>query len=599
MFAPDGAGPPHIASRRIGKIRRIYMENYIYRASGYSAEVSQDFITVRQNGRKLCSLMPMTAVAAVLEKDGEFTEKRDANERITAFEALSDGVFRWQSESDLWKKEYLLECDGEGFTYSVKLSGEGALGKTDYFGGMTGEEDTDGSRYHFCEYFFPCPGCSPKKFTRLPAALPYRSFFELLIPPSYVYSFRTEDMEDRFGLGLIAKEGEYNFIHFDYETASDSSGRHTFFLSTDFEGHTRVNGSFELPKIRSFFGGDDIAVVKKYADYHFDSGLCRKNNFENVPRWWHGPIVCGWNEQGAQVDIIGDGRGQQGMAAQDVYMKIAGMIEEHNIRPTILIIDDKWQHTYGDCYPDPERWPDMRAFTDEMHRRGIHTLLWFRLWGGEGLPEDEVMPGGGIPYNSITLNYAPYADPTNEKYRARLKKLLHLLLSDEEGCMNCDGFKLDYSLVMPYGKTAKSSGGQYGAEMTKRLYKLIYETAKEIKPDALINASPCHPYFAEVCDMARLHDYAWDCRNETEQMRLRAKLFDAALPGVLIDTDSVNFTDEEDAMRFYRAMPEVGIPDIYQFSNTKSFELTEENWAEIEKMFNDYSDEADRLYGKG
>lgn len=69
------------------------MENYIYRASGYSAEVSQDFITVRQNGRKLCSLMPMTAVAAVLEKDGEFTEKRDANERITAFEALSDGVF--------------------------------------------------------------------------------------------------------------------------------------------------------------------------------------------------------------------------------------------------------------------------------------------------------------------------------------------------------------------------------------------------------------------------------------------------------------------------------------------------------------------------
>ena len=67
---------------------------------------------------------------------------------------------------------------------------------------------------------------------------------------------------------------------------------------------------------------------------------------------------------------------------------------------------------------------------------------------------------------------------------------------------------------------------------------------------------------------------------------------------MLIDTDSVNFTDEEDAMRFYRAMPEVGIPDIYQFSNTKSFELTEENWAEIEKMFNDYSDEADRLYGK-
>ena len=57
--------------------------------------------------------------------------------------------------------------------------------------------------------------------------------------------------------------------------------------------------------------------------------------------------------------------------------------------------------------------------------------------------------------------------------------------------MNCDGFKLDYSLIMPYGKSAKSAGGKYGAQMTKELYNLIYSTAKEIKPDALINASPC------------------------------------------------------------------------------------------------------------
>lgn len=143
------------------------------------------------------------------------------------------------------------------------------------------------------------------------------------------------------------------------------------------------------------------------------------------------------------------------------------------------------------------------------------------------------MTGEGIPYRSFSLNYPPYADPTNEKYRAHLKKILHYLLSDEEGCMNCDGFKLDYSLIMPYGKSAKSAGGKYGAQMTKELYNLIYSTAKEIKPDALINASPCHPYFDEVCDQARLHDYSWDLRNETETMGLRAKRFEAAMPGVL------------------------------------------------------------------
>lgn len=66
--------------------------------------------------------------------------------------------------------------------------------------------------------------------------------------------------------------------------------------------------------------------------------------------------------------LITDGCSQAGMARQDAYMKIADMIKDHNIRPTMLIIDDKWQKTYGDCLPDPERWPDMRAFTDEMLR---------------------------------------------------------------------------------------------------------------------------------------------------------------------------------------------------------------------------------------
>ena len=37
--------------------------------------------------------------------------------------------------------------------------------------------------------------------------------------------------------------------------------------------------------------------------------------------------------------------------------------------------------------PVPKRWPDCVRLLDEMHSRAeIHTILWFRLWGGEGLP---------------------------------------------------------------------------------------------------------------------------------------------------------------------------------------------------------------------
>ena len=589
------------------------MTTYLYSGDKYTAEVSAEHILIRQDGRKLVRLLPTTAVGTVTKvpedevvevahdkwegfDDPHFVCRDDDAEKVTSFAPLADGVYRWTTRSANWEKEYILECDADGFSYSVSITGEGSVGRVDYFGGVA-DEASYGSDYYFCEWFYPCPGCGPEAPVRASSALANRTFYELLIPPCHVYSFRTEEVPGRFGLGLIAKEGEYNFIHYDYRKMS-ASGRSGFCLSVDLEGHTKVSGTFTLPKIRAFFGDDDLDIVRRYSAYHFASGLCRPHSDAPRPRWWYGPIVCGWNEQGALAKEPGETRSQQGMASQDVYMRIADTIAAHNIRPTMLIIDDKWQRSYGDCVPDPERWQDMRAFTDEMHRRGIRVLLWFRMWGGEGLPDDEKMPGEGIPYHKIRLNYGPYADPTNEKYRSHLKELIHLLLSGDEDCMNCDGFKLDYTLVMPYGKSAKSAGGQYGAELTKELYKLIYTTAKGIKPDCLINGSPCHPYFAEVCDMARVHDYAWTCRNESEEMAFRAKLFDAAMPGVLIDTDSANGGDSDDAMRYYRNQPKIGVPDIYQFTNDGVLDLTKDDWDEIERVFNEYSDRMDRLYGK-
>jgi len=580
------------------------MEKYLYSAKNYSLEVSDGGFSVYRCGRYLMHLLPTTVVKKVTESENEnletvFTEEEDHFETVTAFIPDTDaGVFKWEAKGKLWEKTYTLTCDDEGFSYTVTLKGCGSVGRVEYFTDTSLTGGNYASDYDFCEYFFPCPGTSVKARTTRSAAENYRSFFELLIPPCYVYSYRFEEMEGRVGLGLVARPGEYNFIHFDYTLVNGRKTGTGFSLSTDFEGHTKVNGEFTLPAIRAFFGDSDLDIVKRYSDYHYDTGLCnRHDRSKPMPRWWYGPIVCGWNEQEC---FMKDGASQKDLADQATYEKIADMIDEYGIRAPILIIDDMWQKGYGDCVPDPKKWPDMRAFTDKMHERGIHTLLWFRLWGGGGLPDDEVMDGEGMPYNEdrVRLDYRPYADPTNEKYRAHLKKILRILLSDEEGCMNCDGFKLDYSLVMPYGKTAKSKGGKYGAELTHELYELIYTTAKEIKPDCLINGSPCHPYFDEFCDQARLHDYGWSSRNETETMGLRAKLFDAVMPGVLIDTDSANFAHTRDAMRFYRAMPKLGIPDIYRFSNGEKFRLTDEDWDEIRAIFNGYADEMDRKYGK-
>ncbi len=588
------------------------MEKFIYKSDVYTAELSLKGIRILENGEELCDLIPTTRVLSVdtakedildakgrvKVKAGAYYDVDDDSEEIISFRAESDSKFVWEAKSSLWdRKTYTVECDPEGMNYYATVYGKGNIGVVQYF--RTSER---GSQYSFCEYYFPCPPSQAELKMRRSSAEEFLSFFELMIPPAYVYSFRTEEHEGRFGLGLIAKEGEYNFIHYDYKKCGNGTGQSCFYFQTDLEGHTKFDGSFTLPYIRTFFGKDDIDVIKKYSDYHYDTGLARKKirRDGDIPRWWLGPIVCGWNEQEVQCKTAYKGKDQKSMANQEVYTKIADMIRDYRIPATMLIIDDKWQKGYGNSVPDPEKWPDMRGFTDEMHSRGLRVLLWFRMWGGEGLPEDEVMYGGGMLYNNrrVELDYPPYSDPTNPKYVAHLKELIHYLLSPDEGCLNADGFKLDYTLVQPYGETAKSFGGQYGAESTKMLYNIIYNAAKEAKPDALINGSPCHPYFDEVCDMARLHDYGWAFRNETESMRERAELFRTVMDGVLIDTDSANSSNRLDAMRYYRNQPKLGVPDIYQFSNSDMIDLSEEDWDEIRAIYNKYAAEMDSKFGK-
>ena len=98
--------------------------------------------------------------------------------------------------------------------------------------------------------------------------------------------------------------------------------------------------------------------------------------------------------------------------------------------------------------------------------------------------------------------------------------------------------------------------------------------------------------------MARLHDYGWGRRNETEEMRKRAAIFRATLGDVLIDCDSANYGGREDAMRYYRAQPSIGVPDIYQFTSDEVYALDGADWAEIRAAFNGYADEMDRIHGK-
>jgi hypothetical protein len=275
------------------------------------------------------------------------------------------------------------------------------------------------------------------------------------------------------------------------------------------------------------------------------------------------------------------GTNQDG-ANQNNYTAMSRRLDELGLKPSAIIIDDKWQNRYGEMLPDPTKWPDLRTFVDREHAKGRRVLLWLKSWDTEGLRAEECVHCLCTPYG---------ADPTSPAYRRRIKETVRRLLSPEPGCFNCDGFKIDFANCMPLGKNlAANESGVYGIELLKRLMTLFHDSAKAVKPDCLMNCSCAHPYFAEVTDQCRLHDYSSQLRQLWEVREFRAKLFKIAFPGISVDTDDEGSSSRAQTLDYLRRAPELGVPNLYCLHGM----LTDDELRVIAEIWNAYSRKMDK-----
>ncbi len=405
-----------------------------------------------------------------------------------------------------------------------------------------------------------------------------------MVPPMFCYSFRCPALSRQLALGLVARRGEHNFNSFDY-LPRQSGWQSRFSLMTDQYGHTAVDGEWEAPAIVGYGAEDEFDAMKKYAKYYFHTGIAETKKKTVVPKFWHGPVACGWIQQFADNGL--PEKGTSG-ACEPVYLDYLDRLHKAGLHPRCLIIDDKWQAEYGTDVADPGRWPDLRGFVDARHAEGIHTMLWFKTFDPEGIPEEAVVTED---------SGARRVDVSHPAFLAVLDEALTRIFSPAEGCYDCDGIKIDYAFQMPTGRRFRTYSGKYGAELLFEFMKHIYDKAKSIKPEAIINCSPCHPYFASVCDQARLHDYSQDNRCCREDLAMRAKLFSIAMPGVLLDTDNAGFNTSRDTMRWLLDQPAVGIPDLYCISPLPNgFAFKKEELAALAEAWREYGEKIDRLY---
>ncbi|WP_110886362.1 hypothetical protein [Deinococcus yavapaiensis] len=493
-------------------------------------------------------------------------------------------VLRFDLRGGVWRRKTVeFRCDDAGIDMNVTVEGQGALTDVHLFGGHYSGHLRYGSGFfqsgaHFSSVFNPEP--THKEQRTLPASqsstidvlgtsLPGKGHW-FFTPAPLVYAVKTDPSQDTLShlgadqggtpaavkavvaawkgepswlsMSIVAPVEELNFTAFHYDACESA-----FSLRVAYEGQTHVNGTFRTPTLRLNFVEGPYEALAENAKRHEQLGYTSRPP-KRTPEWWSTPIQCGW---GAQCHLANKHGGKApDYCTQENYDDFLHALGVRSLTPGVLVLDDKWSATYGNCEVDPVKWPDLRGWIDAAHARQQKVLLWWKAWDCEGLPPEAcILDDLGEPIA---------ADPTSPVYEAILRGAVRRMLLDYDA----DGFKVDFSARTPSGPSLKRHGDAWGIHLLHRLLEILYTEAKACKPDALVMTHTPHPVFSNVTDMIRLNDVNM-AADVNEQMTHRAKVTRAALPAHLIDTDNWPMPSIK-AWRAYVALqPHLGIPSLY------------------------------------
>jgi hypothetical protein len=510
-------------------------------------------------------------------------------------------TFSARVKSSLWEsKSYRLRCSPDRISYEIDVEGRGSLTDVHYFGGYTSAFPRWGSGFfpsgqNFTRVFNPELNTDDKNYFSpvagavidlTGAPLPGKRHWFFNPPP---FAFSTEYEGGWLTFGVEAAPGENRFSEYRYH------GQDAFWLSLTYEGRTRVDGSYSLPAIGIDFTENEHAGLRAHVGSLHGKGAAPRLGRHKAD-WWTRPMFCGW---GAQCGRAGDEHGRRDPAMfldsmafakdycrQAEYDSFLEALERHSVRPGTVVLDDKWQLTYGRNEVDEGKWPDLRAFVDRLHGRGQHVLLWLKAWDREGVPDEEcITNGAGLPLS---------VDPTNPAFEARLRASVRQMLGSNG--YDADGFKIDFTHRIPAGPSVHMAGDSWGLELMKIYLGIIYDEAKKTKPDSLVMTHTPHPYLADVTDMIRLNDMLDLTRLDDPDagmdigltLSLRASVARLACPDALIDTDNWPVRNKAVWRDYLRLQPEIGVPSLYFATQVDltGEPLTDDDYALIREAWN-------------
>ncbi|MBB6479751.1 TIM-barrel domain-containing protein [Spirochaeta isovalerica] len=559
-------------------------------------------ITVDRNGAELFQL-PAIIAFNCLKEEAEVSRTCRISERATS----SETRFSLEWDSSSWiRKEVILTCSEDRITLRGKVKGMGKrIDRISFFAGK--------GRRNIDKIYAPRFDWSKGIVLTHPDDKESLSCHQWLSPPPFYYGLKSGQLW--FGAGIAAGGGEYNFISFDYD------GEEGMVFSLAYEGHCKVDGEFESPELVLYMEGSESENdgLFLYTGDLTDRGLIKREKKE-IPGWWREPIFCGWGQQRLEYRDDHDGHEMGNWinagdySTRLFYERHLAELEKNGINPGIVIIDCFWALFPSFAEPHPNRWPDMRGFIEEQHEKGRKVLLWLTPIIHENLPNSMCMTVEGRPVAT---------DPTNPEFLEFFSGEIKKMISSDEGCLNADGFKIDFTQDIPAERgvfrnylnnrwaiiseekdknypsiderdeLVKLHGDIWGTELIKAYLKAIREPMKKAKADSLLITHTANPYFSEDVDMLRLNDMDGTSPDVLGIMQNRATIARSCNPQWLIDTDNDLMINKKMWLEYIQLQPLLGNPDTYYATGiAQSGELfNDEDYAVLRETFDRYRKE--------
>ena len=255
-------------------------------------------------------------------------------------------------------------------------------------------------------------------------------------------------------------------------------------VAVEFQHDQVLKPGATLKTFRTFAAvhqGDYFATLRDYREVMIAQGV----HFDAAPESAFGPIWCAWG-YGRKI------KPSQIYNALPIVKKLGF---------TWVTLDDGWQTAQGDWFLQPQKFPngdaDMRALVDKIHAEGFKAQLWWApLAADPGTelvrkhPEMLLLNADGSKQKISYWNswYLCPADPAVVEYH---KAIVVKAMKD----WGFDGLKLDGQHMNGappcYNPAHKHARPEESVEGMPKFFQALYDTAREVKPDALVEFCPC------------------------------------------------------------------------------------------------------------